>query len=182
MRPTPSTLIGGSQHPHAAPRTANQTDRHTRKPKQCTSTTEHTDSTPGPQNDNHATQEHTTVNRAPGCATSTPRDTTRAPRSYTLHCISQLCHSAALTPKIPSLPLHAHTLPSPENPNANNSTPPGQAAHLQSMRSSCSFAQGGARSNRRWQGHRHPETATPQTVPKDTEAQTASATCLTHHP
>ena len=41
------------------------------------------------------------------------------------------------------------------------------------MRASHSSAQGGSRSNRGWPGHRHPKTATPQTVPKDTEAQTA---------
>ena len=35
------------------------------------------------------------------------------------------------------------------------------------------FVQGGFRSNRGWPGHRHPKTAIPQTVPGDTEVQTA---------
>ena len=58
---------------------------------------------------------------------------------------------------------HTHS-PHPKTATQANLTPPGQAVHLQSMRPSYSFAQGGSRSNRGWPGHRHPKTATPQTV------------------
>ena len=96
-------------------------------------------------------------------------------------CIAQPRHNAAFTPRIPSLLQRTHS-PHPDAPAQANLTPPGQAAHLQSMRPSCSFAQGGSRSNRGWPGHRHPKTGTPETVPRDAEAQTAPATCLAHRP
>ena len=67
---------------------------------------------------------------------------------------------------------HTHST-HPKTPMQANLTPSGQAAHLRSTRTSYSFAQGGSRSNRGWPGQRHPKTATQQTVPGDTKAQTA---------
>ena len=66
--------------------------------------------------------------------------------------------------------IHMHS-PHPKTPTQANLTPPRQAAHLQSMRTSYSFAQGGSRDNRGWPGHRHPETATPQAIPRNTGTQ-----------
>ena len=176
------TLMGGSQHPHAAPRTTNQTDPHIRTPNPCIPTTGYTAPTPGPQCDKHLPQEHTTVNRAPGCATFAPA----TQRAHHAHIPSNaLPNSVTTRPSKSAIPItttkHTHS-PHPETPTKANLTPPGQAAHLQSMRPSYSVAQGGARSNRGWQGHRQAKTATPRTVPKDTEAQAAPAACLTHRP
>ena len=66
---------------------------------------------------------------------------------------------------------HTHS-PHPKNSTPAKLAPPGQAAHLQPIRPSYSFAQGGSRDNRGWPGHRHPETATPQALPRDTGTQT----------
>ena len=75
----------------------------------------------------------------------------------------------------------AHS-PHPKASTSAKLTPPGQAAHLQSIRTPYSLAQGGSRGDRRWPGHRHPKTATSRTVPGDTEAQTPPTTCPAHRP
>ena len=124
-----SALIGGSQHPHTAPRTTNQTDRRTRKPNLCMRTTGHTAPTPGPQCDNHPTQEHTTVNRAPGRANSAPA----TGRAHHAHIPSNASPNSATTR--PSLREshhyhYTHILPSPEDPDANKLNPTGPSGAL----------------------------------------------------
>ena len=120
-------------------------------------------------------------NRATGCPTSAPA----THRAHHDHRPSNTSPNSAITR--PSLREsqhyhYTHALSSPEDPNASKLTPRGQAARLHSMRPSYSFAPGGSRSNRGWPGHWHPKTATPQTVPKDTEAKKAPVSCLTHRP
>ena len=66
---------------------------------------------------------------------------------------------------------HTHS-PHPKTSTSANLTPPGQAAHLQPIRPSYSFAQGGSRDNRGWPGYWHSETATPQATPRASGTQT----------
>ena len=71
------------------------------------------------------------------------------------------------------LPPHADThSPHSKVPTQAKLTTPDQAVHLQYVRTSYSFAQGGSRGNRGWPGHRHSKATTPQAVPTDTEGQT----------
>ena len=167
-----STLIGGSQQPHTAPRTTNRTDRHT-------------------GNQTRARRRQITVPRRPDhrAVTTLLRNTPRSTRPRAAPPRPQQ-HSARVTLTCP-LPHHptpsrrgphstnpittvTHThSPRPKTPMQANLTPPGQAAHLQPIRPSYSLAQGGSRGDRCWPGHRHAKTATAQAAPGDTEAQTS---------
>ena len=102
-----STLIGGSQHPHTAPRTTNQTDRHTRKPNQCTPMTGHT--ARRPYHHATATQEHTTVNRAPGYAISAPA----TQRAHHAHIHSNASPNSVTTRPSLREPQHSHRTHTP---------------------------------------------------------------------
>ena len=165
MRPT-------SQHPHRRVTIAshNTMDNQPNRPTYPETTPVHTDDranspSPGPPCDDHPAKEHTTVNRAPGCATSAPA----TPRAHHAHRPSNASPNSVttLTPLRKSHHHHTRALPSPEDPNASEPY---------------SFAQGGSRGNRGWPGHRHPKTATPRAVPRDTEAQTPPTTCLAYRP
>ena len=121
--------------------------------------TGHTAPTPGPPRDNHPTHEHTTVDRAPNGTSTASRKAPRARHAYIPSNASPIfVTTRLLTPRIPSLP-HTHS-PHPKLPIQANLTPPGQAAHLRSMRISYSFAQGGSRGNRAGQA-----TGTPRLRP-----------------
>ena len=118
MHPTSQHPIGGSQQPHTAPRTNNQTDRHTRKPNPGTPATGHTAPTPRPPCDDHPTQEHATIGRAPGGTTAAPA----TQRAHHAHIPSNASPNSVTTR--PSLHEshhyhHTHALPSPEDPNTS---------------------------------------------------------------
>ena len=174
----PQAMRPASQHPHRRVTTAsycttdNQPkDRYTRKPNPGTPTTGYTAPTPTPSRDDHPTQEHTTVDRAPGGTIAAPQHSARTTLRY------PLTHRPTPSWRGPHsmnpITTTTHTdSPHPKTSMQANLTPPGQAAHLRYMHTSYSFAQGGSQGNRGWPDHRHPKAATPQAVPGDTEAQT----------
>ena len=107
-----------------------------------------------------------------GGTTTAPRNTPRASRSCPLKHIAKISRRGPHSKNPITTTAHTHS------PHLKTSTPakliaPDQAAHLQSIRASDSFAQGESRGNWGWPGHRHPKTTTPQTVPGDTEAHTS---------
>ena len=123
--PNPSaTPVDGAQHPHTAPRTTDQTDRHTRKPNPGMPTTGHSAPTPRSPRDDRPTQEHATIGRAPGGTNAAPA-TQRAHRDH----IPSNASSNSVTTR-PSLHEshhyhHTHALPSPEDLNASKLNPTG---------------------------------------------------------
>ena len=165
----PQAMHPTSQHPHKLVATASHRTTNNQPNRSAYPGTK-----PGHADDRaHCPDAQTTVRRPPYAGTHHgrqgpgqhhrgPRNTACASRSYTLQRIAQLRHDEALTPRIPSLPPHTRT-PRARRLRCEQTTPPGQA-HLQPIRHSYSFAQGGSRGNRGWPGHRHPETATPHTA------------------
>ena len=162
---------GGSQQPHIAPRTTNQKDRQTRKPTPGTSTAEHATPTPGPPCGDHLTQEHATVNKAPGSTIAAPA-TQRAHHAHTRCNTSP--NSVATRPSLRESYHyhHTHALPSPEDLNASKLNPTRPSGALTIYAYLIFLCIGRVPGNRGWPGHRHPETATAQTIPRDTETPT----------
>ena len=124
-----ATPTGGSQQLHAAPRTTSQTNRYTREPNPGIPTAEHAAPTPGPPRGDHPTQEHATVDRAPG-STTAAHATQRARRAH----IPSNASPNSVTTR-PSLReshyyRHPHALPSPEDLNASNANPTGPSGAL----------------------------------------------------
>ena len=129
MHPTSQHPIGGSQQPHTAPRTNNQTDRHTRKPNPGTPATGHTAPTPRPPCDDHPTQEHATISRAPGGTTAA----SATQRAHHAHIPSNASPNSVTTrPSLHESHHYHHTdaLPSPEDLNASKLNPTGLSGAL----------------------------------------------------
>ena len=124
-----STLISGSQQPRTALRTTSETHRHTRKPNPGTPATAHPAPTLRSPCGNHLTQEHTTVNKAPGSPTAAPA----TQRTHHTHMPSNASLNSLTTR--PSLHEshryhHAHALPAPEDSDTNKTNPTGLSGAL----------------------------------------------------
>ena len=161
---------GGSQQPHTAPRTSNETNRCTREPNTGTATAEDAAPTPGPPRSHNHTQEHATIDWAPAAP---PRRTQHSARVTPIYRLTPRPTPSKRGPHPANL--IATTTPTcsphPKASTKANLSVRGQAAHLQPICPCYSFAHDGSRDNRGGPGDRHPETATPRATPRDTGAQ-----------
>ena len=181
MSPTPQNPIDGSQHPHAAPQTTEQTDRQTREPNPCTPSTRHTAPTPGPPCDNHPTQKHTTVNRDPG-------GTTAAPATQRVHHVHRPSNASpnAITTR-PSLREshdyhHTHALPSSEHPDASKRNPTGPSGALTAYTSFIFLCTGRVSGQSGLARPPAPQDRHPTSCTQRHRSADTPTTCLAHRP
>ena len=120
---------GGSQRPHTAPRTTNQTNQHTRQPNPGTPMAEYAAPTLEQPRGEPPPHEHATIDRAPG-STTAAHATQRARRAHIPSNASANSVTTRRSPDKSHHDHHAHVLPSPEDLNASKLNPTGPSGAL----------------------------------------------------